>query len=381
MTVTNERAIIQYKGEPITITYNDVKNLICPLATNQEVVLFLKICQSLSLNPFADELYLIKYSLGDKAATVIAIDAYLKASELNAQYDGHEAGIILKDSAGKLELREGAFLLEEEREQLVGGWARVYRKDRSRPFFVAVNKRECLRYRRDGALTEFWTVEKQPSMLRKTALKRSLVEAFPSLFSGTISNVDYELLEGVIPAPKGEMLEGKLPPAYIKEGEQDWPKFWARQKEKGLEEDAVHKMLGVNSLKEEWLAKGRTLEEAEDIINDYLAKKTQEPKKAEAKVVTTAKVEIQDRLSTQEEREVVVKAYKQLKGWPDKLTPEQGQEVKGFFYQITNKVAKWTVADLEKLKAEMLTRQAFEKMQDGKVKNGEDEIDKFIKDL
>ena len=178
------QAIVQFKGEPITITAGDVKDFICPTATHQEVVIFLKTCQSLQLNPFAGEIYLIKYDERDKAAQVIAIESYLKAAEQNPSYDGHEAGIILKNSDGKLEYREGAFLLDEERNQLEGGWAKVYRKDRSKPYYVAVHKKECIKHTKDGYLTKFWIEEKQPWMLRKVALSRALVEAFPSLFAG-----------------------------------------------------------------------------------------------------------------------------------------------------------------------------------------------------
>jgi phage recombination protein Bet len=283
---TQEKAVVQWKGEAITITFRDVKSLICPLATDQETAVFLKTCQSLQLNPFAGEVYLIKYSERDKAATVIAIDSYLKAGEANPQFDGFESGIILKDSTGELKFREGAFLLDEERAKLVGGWAKVYRKDRTRPFYVAVNKRECIRYRRDGSPTEFWTEEKQPSMLRKVALKRALVEAFPSLFSGVISNVDYEALPAevkeTLPEPKGETPEGEIPPAYEKAGEANWKKWWARQKEKGLTPNDVHNILGISSLKEDWIEKGRTLEEAEDTINNYLEKRVKaEPEKTQ----------------------------------------------------------------------------------------------------
>lgn len=256
---TQEKAVVQWRGEPITITFTDVKTLICPLATDQETVVFLKTCQSLSLNPFAGECYLIKYSEKDKAAIVIAIDSYLKAAETNDNYNGHEAGTILRDTAGKLEFREGSFLLEEEFDKLVGGWAKVYRKDREKPFYMAVNKAECVRYARDGHLTQFWTENKQPMMLRKVALKRALVEAFPQLFVGAYSTAEFE-----------EIPEGELPPAYEKAGEANWKKWWVRQKEKGLTPNDVHTILGVTSLKEDWLEKGRTLEEAEDIINKAL---------------------------------------------------------------------------------------------------------------
>ena len=74
------KAVVQWKGEPVTITFQDVKGLICPLATDQEVAIFLKTCQSLQLNPFANECFLIKYDEREKAAFVIAIDSYLKAA-------------------------------------------------------------------------------------------------------------------------------------------------------------------------------------------------------------------------------------------------------------------------------------------------------------
>jgi len=247
-----KEVIIQYRGEPVTITFGDIKQLICPLAEDQEVAVFLRTCQSLNLNPFASEIYLIKYSEKDKAATVIAIDAYLKASETNPEYNGHEAGVILKDSSGKLELREGAFVSNEEHDNLVGGWARVFRKDREHPFYMAVSKTECVKIGKDGHPTQFWQKSKQPLMLRKTALKRALVESFPGLFSGAYSNVEFE-----------EMPEGTLPPAFVnKNGDPAWNKFWTKLAEMGYtNKEEVHTILGVASLKD-WVDSGKTLEDA-----------------------------------------------------------------------------------------------------------------------
>ncbi len=264
-----------------------MKKLICPLASDQETAVFLKTCQSLQLNPFASEIYLIKYSEKDKAATVIAIDAYLKAAEANSQFDGYESGIIL-DFGGRLEFREGAFLLEKERDHLAGGWARVYRKDRSRPFYVAVNKKECVRYRRDGSLTEFWTVEKQPSMLRKVALKRALVEAFPSLFSGTISNVDYETLpeevREIVPESRGESSEGELPPVLEKNGNPDWRKFWARVKsELRLTPEQARKLLHVDSIKKDLIDQGVSMETIWDsLVNALQGQKSEQAQETQA---------------------------------------------------------------------------------------------------
>lgn len=244
------KAIVQWKGEPITITFQDVKNLICPLAAEQEVAVFLKTCQSLQLNPFANECFLIKYDARDKAAFVIAIDSYLKAAEVNHDYDGCEAGIILKDSGGKLELREGAFLLDEEKGNLAGGWAKVYRKDRSRPTYVAVNKTECIKLTREGNPTKFWSEPKQPWMLRKTALKRGLVEAFPSLFAGTLATAEIT-----------SDIEGELPSAFQNGDDPDWTQFWVKAKDElKIDKDDAHRLLGVESVKQ-LIEQGQTLEQ------------------------------------------------------------------------------------------------------------------------
>lgn len=259
------KAIVSWKGEKITIGFHDVKTLICPLATDQETVIFLKTCQSLQLNPFAGECYLIKYAEEDKAAFVIAIDSYLKSAEVNKQYDGCEAGIILKNQAGALEFREGSFILVEEKAMLVGGWARVYRKDRGRPTYTAVNKVECIKLNRFGKPTRFWSEEKQPWMLRKTALKRGLVEAFPSLFAGTLATA--ELGGDIADAEYREIPEGTLPPGLEKNGKPDWHKFWPKVKDElGLTEEQAHSLLQVKSIKEELIDRGLTMEQIWDAL-------------------------------------------------------------------------------------------------------------------
>jgi len=88
VATTEQKAVVKYKGEQITVSFHDVKTLICPYATDQETAVFLKTCSSLSLNPFANEIYLIKYSENDKAATVIAIESYLKSAESNDNFNG-----------------------------------------------------------------------------------------------------------------------------------------------------------------------------------------------------------------------------------------------------------------------------------------------------
>ena len=279
VATTEQKAIVKWKGEQVTISFHDVKTLICPYATDQETAVFLKTCQSLQLNPFAGECYLIKYSEEDKAAFVISINSYLKAAEVNDSYNGCEAGIILRDSGGKLEFREGAFLLDDEKDKLAGGWARVYRKDRERPTYMAVNKTECIRLTKYGKPTRFWTEEKQPSMLRKVALKRALVEAFPSLFAGTLATAEVAEDHDVLPESEYlPMPEGELPPALEKDGEPDWKKFWAKVKsELGLTTEQARELLHVDSIKKDLIDQGVTMEKIWDsLVNALQGQKDRE---------------------------------------------------------------------------------------------------------
>jgi len=137
--------------------------------------------------------------------------------------------------------------LDEEEKSLVGGWAKVYRKDRAKPTYMAININECIKYKRGGERTRFWE-EMPATMVRKVALSRALREAFPNRFGGTLTTAEFE-----------ELPEGQLPPAFEKNGQPDWKKFWARVKsELGLTPEEARLLLGVDSIKEELINQGWT---------------------------------------------------------------------------------------------------------------------------
>lgn len=243
----NEKAVVKYEDRSITITFDDVKRYICPKASDGEVVLFLKTCQSLGLNPFAKEIYLVKYTDEEPAAIIIAWDTYLKRAESHPEYEGHEAGLIVQTDYGP-DFREGAFF--EDESKIIGGWARVYRRGK-RPYYYSVHISECRRYTKRGEPTRFWK-EMPAAMVRKVALARALKEAFPSLYPGIVSEV--------------EVGEGEIPEPFVKNGKPDWNKFWARLKELGVSREEAHAILGVESIKD-YIAQGHTLGEAyEEIV-------------------------------------------------------------------------------------------------------------------
>lgn len=168
-------------GQRMTVTFDDVRNFICKEATIAECRIFLETCKQYHLNPFTKEAYLIHYDNknGDTASTIVlGKTCYMKMAEAHPQYDGFEAGVIVfVPEVGELIHREGSIIYKGE--ELVGGWAKTYRKDRSRPFYEEVNFSEY------DTKKPLW-VTKPATMIRKVALVHTLREAFPATFGGLI---------------------------------------------------------------------------------------------------------------------------------------------------------------------------------------------------
>lgn len=274
------KAVVNWQGRNIIITFDDVKRHICPKATDQEVVVFLNMAQSLSLNPWAREIYLIKYSEGEAASYVVAEESYLKAAEQCPEYQGHEAGIIIKDAAGNITQPEGAFSIDLGKDTLLGGWAKVYRKDRDHPFYIAVNFKECAKYTRQGELTRFW--DSMPAtMIRKVALARALREAFPSRLGGMVTDAEWE------EAPS----DGK-PPMLEKDGKPDWRHFYTKiESDLGLTADQAHKLAGMKSFREA-LDKGWTMEGIWDLLTEALREQTAAKQTTSSKTDATIEEEL-----------------------------------------------------------------------------------------
>lgn len=167
--------------------------------TNQEFKLFTELCKVRKLNPFLREAYLIKYKTGTPAQLVVGKDAILKRAVLNPNYDGMECGIIVQKEDGTIEERQGTFRLGNE--QLVGGWARVFRKDWSHPTYSSVSFNEVAQRKNDGQLNSNWST-KSATMLEKVAKVRALRETFVEDLAGM-----YEAEEMQQEIPQQEPIE------------------------------------------------------------------------------------------------------------------------------------------------------------------------------
>ena len=164
-------------GQRFTVSFEDVRHFISPKATDAECKIFLETCRAYHLNPFTKEAFLIHYdnkSDETPATIVLGKSCYMQMAERHPAFDGFEAGVIVLSDGG-IESREGSLVYDGE--ELLGGWARVYRKDRSRPSYEEVKLGEY------NTGKSQWGV-RPATMIRKVALVHALREAFPSTYGG-----------------------------------------------------------------------------------------------------------------------------------------------------------------------------------------------------
>ena len=183
----NEDFKVKYEvdGVEIVLTPAIVQNYIVGSAaqiTPQEFKLFTELCRARKLNPFLREAYCIKFG-NEAAQIVVGKDAIVKRAVKNKQYNGMESGIFVLNEKGEVIERKGTFKLPTE--TLVGGWARVYRKDWEYPLYMSVSFDEVAQRKGNGELNRNWA-GKGATMVEKVAKVRALREAFVEDLGGMI---------------------------------------------------------------------------------------------------------------------------------------------------------------------------------------------------
>ena len=176
--------------------------------TMPEFKFFTELCKARKLNPFLKEAYCIKFG-SQPAQIVVGKDAVLKRAILNPNYNGMESGVIVeKIETGEIIERKGTFYLKAK-ENLVGGWAKVYRKNWEYPIFCSVSFDEVAQTKKDGSLNSNWAT-KGATMVEKVAKVRALRETFIEDLSGM-----YEAEEMGVDLPK----ENQAPQEIIDQNE------------------------------------------------------------------------------------------------------------------------------------------------------------------
>lgn len=167
-------------------TFQDVKRYFDPqnLLTEKQVGQALSLIKGRNLNPLANEVYIVAYKKktgGTEFSLIVSKEAFLKRAAQNPNYEGFEAGIVTVDEEGIMHERKGAIMLPGD--TLVGGWARVYRKNFKVPVEIFVSRDEY------DKKQSTWNAM-PATMIRKTALVNALREAFPEDLSNMYTEDD-----------------------------------------------------------------------------------------------------------------------------------------------------------------------------------------------
>lgn len=162
-------------------------------ASDVDCMKFIALCKARALNPFEGDAYLQGYDSkdGPKFTLITAHQAFLKRAESNDQFDGMESGVVVR-RGDEITEYEGDMVIDGD--VLIGGWARVHRRDRSKPTYRRLNLKTFN--------TNMSRWEKDPAgMIVKCAEADALRSAFPNSCGGMY--LKSELPEdAVAPAPK-----------------------------------------------------------------------------------------------------------------------------------------------------------------------------------
>lgn len=182
-----------FDGQEVTLGAEDVRRL-CgkngQYLLENEIDLFIKTAMYRRLNPYLGELYILKNApyknkqTGETkepspAQIIISRQAVMMIAEEHPAYDGLEHGIVVLDKEGEIVDREGCILLSGE--TLLGGWAKVYRKDRRVPYLCRIDLKEYSKQKQNGDGT--WD-KMTKTMIDKCAVVTAMRSAFPQQLGG-----------------------------------------------------------------------------------------------------------------------------------------------------------------------------------------------------
>lgn len=208
--------------EEIHLTISRMKLIVCQptrsgaLPNDGQILKFMLMCKAGGLNPYVGDAYLTGYDTkdGPQFSLITAMQSLLKRAEASPEFDGIEQGVVIL-RGDQITERAGDLILNGE--TLIGGWARVHRRDRKVPSYDAVN------------LTTFnqgrsrW--EKDPAgMIVKCAMASALRTAFPSTLAAMYCREELDAMRDsrdaaphVDTRSKSERLTERLVPAITHE--------------------------------------------------------------------------------------------------------------------------------------------------------------------
>lgn len=131
----------------------------CPEATETDCFEFVQFCRYLGLNPYLNEVYIIKYGT-DAAQFQIDYHVFMRKAAQMPGYLGYTSGVFVwRDD--KMHVLQDAFSLPTD--VLLGAWCEVHLQGFELPVRVALPISELQQRKRNGDLTRIWS--SRPNMM------------------------------------------------------------------------------------------------------------------------------------------------------------------------------------------------------------------------
>lgn len=171
-------------GQEVQLVPQEVKQYICPSATDNEIAMFIAHCQSHRLDPFVRDAYLVKY--GNSPASIItSYQVFNRRARKCADYAGIESGVVTLTPKGTIQHKQGNAVYPKIDGTLVGGWAKVYVRGWEAPVYVEVSLSDYSTGRANWA--------KMPGvMIEKVAKSAAWRTAYPDEFSGMYTSEEMD---------------------------------------------------------------------------------------------------------------------------------------------------------------------------------------------
>lgn len=195
--------------------------------TDQEIVMYMAMCEARNLNPFIRDCYCIKYGGDNPAQLVVGIDTYRKRSAKHEKYDGTKLGIWVEHKeTGEIKRMEGSIM--SKKYDLIGAWCEVYRKDWKLPVIIDVNFDEYVGKKKNGEINGQWST-KPVTMITKVAESQALRKAFVEELGGTYTNDELKIEDSelnqepiLVNEQTGEVIEASKEEPKVAEQEKEY---------------------------------------------------------------------------------------------------------------------------------------------------------------
>lgn len=281
----SEETVVHESKEVRTVPFVDfseariqlLKDTVCKGATNDELRLFVEVCNLKQLNPFAKQIYAIKRwdpTVGREVMTYqTGIDGFRLIAERTGNYQGQEAPMWCGRDGNWVDawLESGPPLAAK---------ATVYRKGFAKPLTRIALYVEYVQLKKDGTGTTVMWKKMPASQLYKCAESLALRAAFPEELSGLHTSDEMGQADNAPEEPpagsmgsalqQNNMRRADIPPAVKSAAgaeviPDDVLKLWARMTSVKTNVDTFHQ------LKRE-LADALGADTAERMYNEKLAK-------------------------------------------------------------------------------------------------------------